>query len=64
MVEKILYSTTRIWYGFPFKFKYRKFPLKNTGDTLKGPDWTVLVTAHWVFLIEAHDILNFEFNGS
>jgi hypothetical protein len=28
---------------------YRKLPLKNTGDTLKGPDGTVLVTAHWVF---------------
>jgi len=28
---------------------YRKLPLKNTGDTLKGPDGTVLVlTAHWV----------------
>jgi len=31
------------------KFVYRKLPLKNTGDTLKGPDGTVLVTAHWVF---------------
>jgi hypothetical protein len=30
-------------------FEYRKLPLKNTGDTLKGPDGTVLVTAHWVF---------------
>ena len=29
--------------------QYRKLPLKNTGDTLKGPDGTVLVTAHWVF---------------
>jgi len=28
---------------------YRKLPLKNTGDTLKGPDGTVLVTAHWGF---------------
>jgi hypothetical protein len=28
---------------------YRKLSLKNTGDTLKRPDGTVLVTAHWVF---------------
>ena len=25
--------------------KYRKLPLKNTGDTLKEPDGTVRVTA-------------------
>ncbi len=31
------------------KSAYRKHPLKNTGDTLKGPDGTVLVTDHWVF---------------
>ncbi len=27
---------------------YRKIPLKKTGETLKGPDGTVFVTAHWV----------------
>jgi hypothetical protein len=32
-----------------FDSTYRKLPLKNTGVTLKGPDGTVLVTAHWVF---------------
>jgi hypothetical protein len=29
---------------------YRKLPPKNTGDTLKGPDGTVLVTAPLGFL--------------
>ncbi len=43
---------------------YRKLPLKNTGDTLKGPDGTVLVTAHWVLLAVAHDILYFQNNDS
>jgi hypothetical protein len=28
---------------------YLILPLKNTGDTLKGPDGTVLITDHWVF---------------
>jgi len=42
---------------------YRKLPLKNTGDTLKGPDGTVLVTAHWVLLTVAHDILYFSYKG-
>jgi hypothetical protein len=32
-----------------FGSRYRKLPLKITGYTLKGPDGTVLVTAHWVF---------------
>jgi len=37
---------------------YRKLPLKNTpGDTLKGPDETVLVTVPLGFLTAAHDIL-------
>jgi hypothetical protein len=27
---------------------YLKLPLKNTGDTLKGPDGTARVTAQWV----------------
>ncbi len=47
-----------------FVFQYRKLPLKNTGDTLKGPDGTILVTAHWVFLTAAHDILYFEIDDS
>jgi hypothetical protein len=42
-----------------FKIYYRKLPLKNIGDTLKGPDGMVLVTAHWVLLAVAHDILYF-----
>jgi hypothetical protein len=36
----------------------------NTGDTLKGPDGTLLATAHMVFLTAAHDILYFEMNDS
>ena len=35
---------------------YRKLPINNTGDTLKGPDGTVIVTDH--------DILYFEINDS
>jgi hypothetical protein len=42
----------------------RKLSLKNTGDTLKGPDGTVLVTDHWVFLTVDHDILYSEINDS
>jgi hypothetical protein len=31
------------------RITYRKIPLKNTGETLKRPNGTVLVTAHWFF---------------
>jgi len=37
---------------------------KTPGDTLKGPDGTVLVTAPLAFLTVAHDILYLEFNDS
>jgi hypothetical protein len=42
-------------------FYYSKtYTLKNTGDTLKGPDGTVLVNSPLGFLTVAYDILYFE----